>query len=250
VYKVKYSYLSDVGRTRSKNEDFVGFFNNPAGISLAIVADGLGGHRGGEVASEMAVSNIGYEFEHSGFKTPKDAFSWLQEQAVFENKKILKSADQNDSLMGMGTTLVCVVVFKKKILISNIGDSRCYLFADGQLVQLTEDHSLVNEMVKSGEISKEEARVHPRKNIITRTLGVSSDAQLDQKLCEIIPGELLLCTDGLTNMVSDQQIAGILDQDKLGLKEKCQQLIQAANEAGGADNITALLLSFESEGNS
>ncbi|KRN83737.1 Stp1/IreP family PP2C-type Ser/Thr phosphatase [Ligilactobacillus acidipiscis] len=244
---MKYSYLSDVGRSRQKNEDFVGFFTNQVGVSLAIVADGLGGHQGGEVASEMAVSNIGYEFEQTSFEMPNDAYSWLQKQAVSENKKILHSADQNDSLMGMGTTLVCVVILKKRLLISNIGDSRCYLFNEGRLTQLTEDHSLVNEMVKNGQISKEQARIHPQKNIITRTLGVSKDARLDQKLCEIVPGKLLLCTDGLTNMVEDEQIAAILGQKKLSLKEKCQQLIKAANQAGGADNITALLISFENK---
>lgn len=244
---MKYSYLSDVGRSRSKNEDFVGFFKNKVGVSLAIVADGLGGHQGGEVASEMAVSNIGYEFEQTAFELPKDAYSWLQHQASFENQKILQSADHNDELMGMGTTLVCVIAFKKRLLIANIGDSRCYLFSDGRLVQLTEDHSLVNEMVKNGQISKEQARNHPQKNIITRTLGVSKEAQLDQILCEIVPSEILLCTDGLTNMVSDEEIAEILGREQLELNEKCQALIEAANNAGGADNITALLLSFDGE---
>lgn len=245
---MKYSYLSDVGRARSKNEDFVGFFKNQAGIALAIVADGLGGHQGGEVASEMAVSNIGYEFEQTEFEMPNEAYTWLQKQASAENEQILESANQNNELMGMGTTLVCVIVFEKRFLIANIGDSRCYLFSDGKLLQLTEDHSLVNEMVKNGQISKEEARNHPQKNIITRTLGVSSEAKLDQTLTEIVPGELLLCTDGLTNMVTDDGIAQILGQKQLGLAEKCQALIAAANEAGGSDNITALLLSFDGEG--
>lgn len=244
---MKYSYLSDVGRARSKNEDFVGFFKNQVGVSLAIVADGLGGHQGGEVASEMAVSNIGYEFEQTEFKMPNEAYTWLQQQASAENERILQSANQNNELMGMGTTLVCVIVFEKRFLIANIGDSRCYLFSDGKLLQLTEDHSLVNEMVKNGQISKEEARNHPQKNIITRTLGVSSEAKLDQTLTEIVPGELLLCTDGLTNMVTDDGIAQILGQQQLGLAEKCQALIEAANEAGGSDNITALLLSFDGE---
>ncbi|GBG94123.1 serine/threonine protein phosphatase [Ligilactobacillus salitolerans] len=244
---MKYSFLSDVGRVREKNEDFVGVFKNQAEVLLAIVADGLGGHQGGEVASEMAVSQIGYDFEKTSFTKPKDAYSWLQGQADRENKHILEAAEQSEELLGMGTTLVCAVVFPKTLVIANIGDSRCYLFNNGKLTQLTEDHSLVNEMVKNGQISKEQARTHPQKNIITRTLGVSGSSRLDQKLYEIVPGELLLCSDGLSNLVDDEQLEEILRTPGLDLEQKCARLIAAANEAGGTDNITALLLSLDEE---
>ena len=244
---MEYSYLSDVGHLREKNEDFVGFFKNKTGVFLAVVADGLGGHQGGEVASEMAVSSIGYDFEQTSWQMPKDAYAWLQNQVNLENEKILKSAQKNADLLGMGTTLVCAVGFAKTILIANIGDSRCYLYSGGKLSQLTEDHSLVNEMVKNGQISKEQARTHPQKNIITRSLGVSQDSKLDERLLEIVPGEFLLCTDGLTNMVEDNKIADILSRKNKDLETKCKELIETANRAGGVDNITALLLSFSKE---
>jgi len=139
------------------------------------------------------------------------------------------------------------LMFNDEFLMANIGDSRGYLFRDGQLQQLTEDHSLVNELVKRGEISAEQARQHPQKNIITRTLGISPDADIDTNLYKMIPGDqLLLCSDGLTNMVTDQQLTTVLQSDQ-PVADKCATLIKLANSAGGYDNITALIVAVDGE---
>mgnify|MGYP000880150664 CR=1 FL=1 len=189
---MKVAFQTDVGQQRQNNQDYVGFYTNKSGAQFAIVADGMGGHLGGDVASEMAVSHIGYEFERT-----------------------------DDT---------------------NIGDSRVYRFRNNELRQLTEDHSLVNELVKQGELTEEAAKHHPQKNIITRTLGVSQDVDADVTIYEFEPDDyLLLCTDGLTNMVDDEQIKTTL-MTPTSLEEKCAALIQQANDAGGLDNITALIL--------
>ncbi|AUJ32376.1 MAG: Stp1/IreP family PP2C-type Ser/Thr phosphatase [Liquorilactobacillus nagelii] len=244
---MEFSYKSDIGQVRERNEDYVGLFKNRAGIRFAVVADGLGGHRGGDVASEMAVSHLGYQFETTIFTDPHVGAKWLEEQVKQENQLILQRANQFSDLTGMGTTLVCALFFGKRAVLANIGDSRGYLLRDDKLFQLTEDHSLVNELVKRGQISSEEARHHPQKNIITRTLGVSDEAVLDQQLIELLPGDLLLlCTDGLTNMLEDQQLLETL-LNSTTLSVKCENLIKQANEAGGKDNITVLAAAVQDE---
>lgn len=242
------AYTTDVGRVRSLNEDRVETFKDKEGFTFAIVADGLGGHLGGEVASEMAVSHLGYLFEESEFTDVHKALNWLESQVVVENNSILKRADQYQDLAGMGTTLVCAMIFKDQVGIANIGDSRAYRLRDDDFKQLTEDHSYVNELVKRGEISKEEAKHHPHKNIITRTLGVSKQAKLDSQVFEAKKGDLyLLCSDGLTNMLEDDQIKQILSRTDISLHEKAAELIDQANEAGGTDNITALVIAIGEE---
>lgn len=141
----------------------------------------------------------------------------------------------------MGTTMVAAIFFDDQMVVANIGDSRGYLRRNGELNQLTEDHSLVNELVKRGVITEQEAKTHPQKNIITRTLGISPDADIDINLYQLESSDqLLLCTDGLSNMVSNQQLDDVLKSDQT-LAEKCQQLIKMANETGGPDNITVLI---------
>jgi len=242
------AYTSDVGKERKINEDRVGVFKNKNQATFAIVADGLGGHLGGEVASEMAVSHLGYLFEQTTLNDPLAAITWLKAQVIVENTSILKRADQYHDLAGMGTTLVCALLFEDKYAIANIGDSRAYLWHAGSFEQLTEDHSYVNELVKRGEISKEEAKHHPHKNIITRTLGVSKQAQIDTKIYKKVADDiLLLCSDGLTNMLDDKEIKMILESEQT-LEKKCEQLIDQANLAGGTDNITALLIQIDKGG--
>ena len=242
------AYQSDVGRAREKNEDSVDYFKNKAGIIFAIVADGLGGHQGGEVASEMAVSHLGYQFEQTNFEELQEAIIWLENSVKYENEMILKRADQYHDLNGMGTTLVCVLIFDDRFALANIGDSRGYILRKGKLSQLTEDHSLVNELVKRGEISAEEARNHPQKNIITRTLGISDVAKLDINTFTIQADDyILLCSDGLTNMLTNDQMQEIVKDSKLSLTAKCQKLIENANAAGGLDNITLLLMHLDRE---
>ncbi|WP_311407161.1 Stp1/IreP family PP2C-type Ser/Thr phosphatase [Liquorilactobacillus uvarum] len=244
---MEFAYESDIGHIRTKNEDYVGLFQNKVGIKFAVVADGLGGHKGGDVASEMAVSHLGYRFETTSFDEPDKGKEWLTLEVSKENQMILERAQQYEDLNGMGTTLVCAMFFGDEYLLANIGDSRGYLYRKGELTQLTEDHSFVNELVKRGQISSEEAKHHPQKNIITRTLGVSDKANLDEKILELENDDiLLLCSDGLTNMVEDEKIAEVL-RKQVNLQEKCRLLIRFANEAGGNDNITLLIAQSNNE---
>ncbi|KRN01680.1 Serine threonine protein phosphatase [Levilactobacillus senmaizukei DSM 21775 = NBRC 103853] len=236
------AYQTSIGKQREDNEDYVDVFTNLAGQHLAIIADGIGGHQGGDVASAMAVSHLGHEFEQTKIASPETAGHWITAQITAENQSIIDKSNQFADLNGMGTTLVAAVYFTDEVVIASIGDSRAYLLRDEQLRQLTEDHSLVNELVKRGEISRQAARHHPQKNVIIRSLGISDDAQFDLNTYPLVPGDqLLLCTDGLTNMVDDDQIQAVLLSDQRA-EDKCQQLIDLANAAGGLDNITVLLI--------
>jgi len=236
------AYRTSIGKQRNDNEDYVDVFTNQAGKHLAIIADGIGGHQGGDVASAMAVSHLGHEFEQTTLTTPAAARQWIATEITAENQSIIDKSNQFADLNGMGTTLVAALYFTEEVVIANIGDSRAYLMRDNELRQLTEDHSLVNELVKRGEISRQAARHHPQKNVIIRSLGISDDARFDLNTYPLVLGDqLLLCTDGLTNMVDDQQIQAVLTSDQTP-KEKCDQLIDMANAAGGLDNITVLLL--------
>ncbi|WP_125582892.1 Stp1/IreP family PP2C-type Ser/Thr phosphatase [Levilactobacillus cerevisiae] len=236
------AYRTSIGKQRNDNEDYVDVFTNQAGKHLAIIADGIGGHQGGDVASAMAVSHLGHEFEQTTLATPEAAQKWIATEITAENQSIIDKSNQFADLNGMGTTLVAALYFTEEVIIANIGDSRAYLMRDGELRQLTEDHSLVNELVKRGEISRQAARHHPQKNVIIRSLGISDDARFDLNTYPLVLGDqLLMCTDGLTNMVDDQQIQTVLTSEQTP-KEKCDQLIDMANAAGGLDNITVLLL--------
>ncbi|MBY7146617.1 serine/threonine-protein phosphatase, partial [Levilactobacillus brevis] len=164
-----------------------------------------------------------------------------------ENQSIIDKSNQFADLNGMGTTLVAALYFAEEVVIASIGDSRAYLLRDDQLRQLTEDHSLVNELVKRGEISRQAARHHPQKNVIIRSLGISDDARFDLKTYPLVLGDqLVLCTDGLTNMVEDQQIKAVLTSS-LSVAEKCDRLVELANAAGGLDNITVLIIANSSQ---
>lgn len=246
---MNYAYVTDKGKVRLNNEDQVGFFTSKSGLHLAIVADGIGGHQGGEVASEMVVSHLGHYFSESSFTTVTEGQTWLETTVAAENRLINKRAQQFSDLNGMGTTLVCILFFNDQYLVAHLGDSRAYVFHVGSLCQLTEDHSLVNEMVKQGKISAYEAQNHPQKNIITRTLGIEKEVALDISRATYRNDDLfMLCSDGLTNMVSTAQIVHILNDVTTSLKEKCQLLVAQANAAGGPDNITALLVQQDMEG--
>ncbi|MCW3777585.1 Stp1/IreP family PP2C-type Ser/Thr phosphatase [Levilactobacillus namurensis] len=236
------AFRTAIGKQRADNQDYVDVFTNQAGQHLALVADGIGGHQGGDVASAMAVSHLGHDFELTAWTTTAAASQWLSQQITMENHSIIEKSNQFADLNGMGTTLVAAVYFTDEVVIASIGDSRAYLLRDGQLRQLTEDHSLVNELVKRGEISRQAARHHPQKNVIIRSLGISNDANFDLNTYPLVLNDqLLLCTDGLTNMVDDQQIATVLESTQ-PLEAKCDQLIELANAAGGLDNISVLII--------
>lgn len=245
---IETAYASSIGRIRKRNQDFVRVFKNKSDVTLAIVCDGMGGHQGGDVASTMAVSHLGHNFISTDFTEAKIARKWLEVQLNAENETILKTADRFPDLNGMGTTVVLAFAFENEALIAHLGDSRAYSYADGKFLQLTQDHSLVNELVKMGQITKEQAKHHPQKNIITQALGVSST--IDPEFADLSLSEetiILLCTDGLTNSLSDPQIQQILATKDLSLKDRCNKLINEANRLGGGDNITVCLIWIREE---
>ncbi|UDM32650.1 Stp1/IreP family PP2C-type Ser/Thr phosphatase [Lentilactobacillus laojiaonis] len=246
---MRIAYQSSKGRVRDKNEDNVGTFKNASNTILAVIADGIGGNNAGEIASKMAVNHIGRKFEKTSFTSPEELQSWFGYQLESENSAIIDEANADANLYGMGTTMVAAAVKDYNSLILNIGDSRAYAFHDNKLTQITEDHSYVNELVKHGDITKAEAQNNPYKNIITKSLGINRDATADFRIYNAeIGDQLLLCTDGLTNMVSDEKIAQTLALE-IPLIDKCNILVDLANENGGKDNITVLIMQKDSEVN-
>lgn len=244
---IKTAYASNIGRVRKSNQDFVQIFKNRKDIMMAIVADGMGGHQGGDVASSMAVNHLGHGFALSDFADLETAKTWLKVNLSLENETILSTSSRFSDLRGMGTTIVLAVLFDDEVLLAHLGDSRAYLLRKNEFLQITQDHSLVNELLKSGQITPEEAAHHPQKNVVTETLGVSS--VIKPEYTELMAQEgdlLLLCTDGLTNSLSNKQIKDILLQKKT-LQEKSDELIVAANKFGGQDNITVCLINYGKE---
>jgi protein phosphatase len=231
---------TDVGRKRTHNEDYFGFFERTPGEVLAIVADGMGGHASGEIASRMAVEII-HEV-YSKERDDKDVLEALKSAFQVANFTILQKSLEQEGLNGMGTTATAFVLKNDQAFVGHIGDSRAYLFRDATASQLTKDHSLVERMVDQGLLNREEANRHPQKNVIYKTLGVNRDAELD--LLGPIPVSIddffLLCSDGLTNFVTDQEMLEIVTKESP--QKACENLIHLANQRGGHDNITIQIL--------
>ena len=243
---LEFAYQTDRGNVRKINEDCGGIFKNKNGLYLGIIADGIGGNRGGDVASAMVTNHLGYLFEESSFTEIEDAYDWLQASLQLENDLLIEKGQRYIDLKEMGTTFVCILISECSCIIANIGDSRGYRFRNGKLLQITQDHSLVNELVKSGAITKEEAKNHPQKNVIIKTLGINKDAQMDRHTLRIQRDDIfLLCSDGLSKLISDDEIIKILNNKKSSLDEKCNKLIEKAKNNGGTDNITVILASEE-----
>lgn len=241
------AYQSSTGKVRDKNEDAVGAFKNKSGLVLALITDGIGGNNAGEVASQMVVTHMGEAFEATTISSLDKIETWFENQLTKENTAIIDESNTDSRLHGMGTTIVAALIDGKRSLIANIGDSRGYVYSNGQFTQITEDHSYVNELVKHGDITPDQAKTNPYKNIITKSLGINSDSAADFKPYTAQPGDqIMLCTDGLTNMVDDSDIEKILSMDD-ELQSKCDMLITTANENGGLDNITVLLAQYDSE---
>lgn len=245
---IETAFASSIGRIRKSNQDFVRVFKNKSGMTLAIVCDGMGGHQGGDVASTMAVNHLGHNYLMTDFDALGPAHKWLELQLKAENDAILKAADRFPDLNGMGTTIVLVFAVATATLVVHLGDSRAYRYGAGKFTQVTQDHSLVNELVKMGQITQEQAKHHPQKNIITQALGVSSTIDPEYNELPFAAGDmLLLCTDGLTNSLTDPQIQQILATKELTLKERCHKLVNEANRLGGGDNITVCLVFMKEE---
>ena len=232
--------MKDIGRCRSINQDYIFISEGPIGNlpNLFLVADGMGGHKAGDLASEYTVSMIREAVEKSMRTIPLQI---LKGAFQYANQRLIEKSRESESYAGMGTTLVAATVVEDTAYVVNVGDSRLYKVGD-TIEQITEDHSLVEEMVRMGEISKEEARNHPEKNIITRAIGVTEEVEPDYFDTTLNAGEcLLLCSDGLSNMVEDSRIKEILDRRE-SLASGVQELVNTANENGGKDNIAVVVV--------
>ncbi|MDD7403204.1 MAG: Stp1/IreP family PP2C-type Ser/Thr phosphatase [Butyribacter sp.] len=234
---------TDIGKKRSMNQD--SFYCNETSVgsfqNLFIVADGMGGHKAGDQASKLCIEQMTDTISESVHKTPVSIFEEAVEKA---NKAVYEKAKANIEFEGMGTTMVACTIQNDTMYVANIGDSRLYLLRE-KLRQITDDHSLVEEMVKQGNLTESEARIHPQKNIITRALGTEEQVSADYFEVNVSKGDIiLLCSDGLTNMVEDDDIEYIISQNA-SLEEAGKLLVEKAKQNGGDDNITALLAKVE-----
>lgn len=231
--------ITDVGKVRKMNQDYVFATDEPQGTlpNLLVVADGMGGHKAGDFASKFTVETLKEEIKHSLKEGPKEV---LLDAVQVVNKKLIETAEKDIKLDGMGTTLVAATVIDHTLHFINVGDSRLYLI-NQEVKQLSRDHSLVEEMLRLGGISEEEAKHHPDKNIITRAIGVKEDVEADYYEYALKKGDvILMCTDGLCNMVNEDEIFTIIKSAR-DIVEAGQLLINRANENGGKDNIGVVL---------
>lgn len=239
----EFAALTDTGRVRANNEDAIAF---DQALGLAILADGMGGYNGGEVASGMAIAllqaSVGRWLAHSGpMAHPRALRRALQAGVDEANQAILEAGVSNAQLQGMGTTLVVAAFGAQRVIVGHIGDSRCYRLRDGQLDLLTRDHSLLQEQLDAGAITPEQAAQSPHRNLVTRALGIEKRVELEMHEHGVQPGDLfLLCSDGLSEMVADAQLFTFLLQN-INLPAKATLLVAIANENGGRDNISVVL---------
>lgn len=232
--------VTDIGKKRKLNQDYVYVSETPIGNlpNLFIVADGMGGHNAGDYASKCTVETIIKEVRGCFEKNPVRI---LSKAIRIANDQIRRKAEEDKSLSGMGTTVVAATCLGHYLQVANVGDSRLYIIGS-EIRQITTDHSLVEEMIRMGGIDRKAARNHPDKNIITRAIGALDTVEIDFFHEELKPGELvLLCSDGLTNMLEDEEIGAIL-KEPVSMEEKAQRLIEAANDNGGKDNITVVII--------
>jgi protein phosphatase len=240
--------VSDVGQVRTRNEDFCDEFSHASGYRLLVVADGMGGHRAGATASRVAVEAIGEVF--AGFEGPGEAppEEMLELALLTANRRVYQMAVDDPELRGMGTTAVALLLAPDESgWVAHIGDSRAYRYREGLLEPLTADHSVVGEMERRGLITAEEAAIHPRRNEIMRCVGVQAEVQADIMKIDVRLGDrYVLCSDGLSGLVSDQHIAAVVAE--AAPAEAAQQLVEAANRHGGHDNVTVQIASIHLPG--
>jgi serine/threonine protein phosphatase PrpC len=230
--RIRVGVQTDIGRSRVRNEDAY-LVNDP----VFAVADGMGGHRGGDVASTLALESL----QSAGAGSAED-FQQLVEQIKAANQRVLERGEADRDLRGMGTTLTAILASDGRAHVAHVGDSRAYLLRHGNLQQLTEDHTLVQRMVREGRLTEEEAHTHPQRSIVTRALGVDENIPIDELTLDLKEGDrILLCTDGLSSMIERDTIKAIL-QSEPDPQAACDRLVEEANRAGGDDNITVILL--------
>lgn len=233
--------ITNIGKKRKLNQDFVYTSERPVGKlpNIFIVADGMGGHKAGDYASKVTVETMVAEVLRS---EESEAVVILEHAIRTANALIRKCAEESPDLEGMGTTVVAATCEGDILQVANVGDSRLYVVNHKEIRQITRDHSLVEEMVRMGGIAREEARNHPDKNIITRAVGADDAVKPDFFTVKLNRGDIvLMCTDGLTNMLEDEEIRMILEESR-DMVEKAEELVKAANEKGGRDNISVILI--------
>lgn len=236
-------YLTDTGKVRSHNEDSVTIVKNSSNEMLMIVADGMGGHRAGEVASSMVVTHMGARFsELSTIGTKLDAVNWLKENVDEINDNIIKYGEENPDSSGLGTTVVMALLTNDFLIFCNIGDSSGFVLKNGILHKITKEHTLVNFLVETGELSPEEALNHPKKNVLMKALGAADKQELDVFDVDPNVDAIMLASDGLTNMLSKDQIEKVLNEEGINEEEKLIKLIKKCNARGGTDNISIAYL--------
>lgn len=239
--------LTDTGLKREKNEDSIYLPNENEGIKLFILADGMGGAKAGEKASELAIQVISEYINQNFSKTErtKEDIEMLIRKAIREaNKKIYELSMKYEEYNGMGTTLIVVLIYRARLYIGHVGDSRVYRLRQSVIRQLTKDHSYVQELLSQGTITEEEARNHPQKNMLLKVLGCEEKLEPDVIIKGFVKGDILLiCSDGLTNMVEDKNIYEIIMKNTSDLRIACEKLIDTANDNGGIDNVSAIIIS-------
>ena len=233
--------ITNIGKKRKTNQDFVFTSEQQVGMlpNLFLVADGMGGHNAGDYASKMTVETIIGKISVSVETEPRRI---LEEAILAANTRVRQEAENRSELEGMGTTIVAAVCDGMELFVANVGDSRLYVENDREIIQVTRDHSWVEEMVQRGGIPRAEARNNEHKNIITRAVGAEETVRIDYFRVALEEGDVvLMCTDGLTNMLEDEEIRMILESSR-DIVEKAEKLVWAANERGGSDNISVILI--------
>ena len=245
---MKSYYLTDAGKVRDHNEDSVTIARNSEGDYLMAIADGMGGHSAGEVASSIAIKYLEDHFKGSFRQMTKiDAVNWIRDAVNEINTLIFQHESTHPESKGMGTTLVMAVLTKEFLLFGNVGDSSGFVMKDHNLHKVTYDHTLVNLLVSAGELTKEEASVHPKKNVLMKALGAATEVDVDIFDCDMDISEILLSSDGLTGMLDREQIERVLLGEG-SVEDKVIKLIQKANNRGGTDNISVAYLIRDKEG--
>jgi len=247
VTAVKSYSTTDKGKTREVNQDYIYSKDEPIGMlpNLYIVADGMGGYNAGDYASRCSVEAFVEQVQKNEQLT---VVSTMAEALKAANATVLQQARENEEFSGMGTTFVAATVFPDRVYVMNVGDSRLYLVGD-EIKQITVDHSYVEEMVRKGELQRKDARIHPKKNVITRAVGVEDVVEAD--FYEVEPEEdsryLLLCTDGLTNMIEDEEICHLIQKYMKSPQDAVHKLVKKANDYGGKDNISIIIIGLKQE---
>ncbi|MDF9867077.1 serine/threonine protein phosphatase PrpC [Bacilli bacterium PM5-3] len=240
--------ITDIGKARTSNQDQAFVYTNNNGDTIGIVCDGMGGHKAGAYASLLAAKTVLDCFiDASEFESKDDATTWLYNAIMEANNKVKTKSDEEEKFKGMGTTLVITLVLKDVVMIANVGDSRVYQCINGEIRQITEDQSLVNILLKSGKINDDEAINHPNKHVLMYAIGTMEDPQVDIYELEKVESSLLMCSDGVYNLVSQTYLKTIMESS-LPISQKAISIINDANSNGGYDNMAIVLMEVNQDG--